>query len=95
MSVQGAHRGLPRWQLFHRDPDNLYTLPNLRRVSLHENQLTGNLGSDLGNLSQIVQLDLSYNKFTGSIPDVFGEMRRLESVNLATNRLDGELPASL
>lgn len=55
-------------------------MSKLRRLSLHANQLTGNLGIAL---------------FSGSIPDVFGGMRMLESINLAFNRFNDGLPPSL
>ncbi|KAF7019507.1 hypothetical protein CFC21_032674 [Triticum aestivum] len=77
-------------------PSDLYTLSELRRPSLRENQLSGGLISEyLGNFSQLMHIDLSYNLFTGVIPDVFGGLRRLEFLNLATNSFSGTLPASL
>jgi len=38
-------------------------------LNLHENQLTGSIPPEIGNLTNLTYLDLSNNQFSGIIPD--------------------------
>ena len=44
-------------------------MTNLEVLSLRDNQLTGSIPSDIGNLTNLTLLSLSNNQLTGIIPD--------------------------
>jgi len=46
----------------------LGNLTNLMYLQLYDNQLTGEIPSEIGNLTNIEQLLLTYNQLTGDIP---------------------------
>ncbi|XP_065619881.1 cuscuta receptor 1-like [Quercus suber] len=64
-------------------------------LNLSFNKLTGEIPSELGQLSLIHALNLSYNQLTGSIPETFSELTQLESLDLSHNHLSGEIPTAL
>ncbi|XP_027155990.1 receptor-like protein 35 [Coffea eugenioides] len=66
-------------------------LPNLKKLDLYWNQLSGQLLSGLSNCSGLKSLDLSLNQFNGYIPKAVGNLKMLEELHLYYNNLEGDL----
>ncbi|MEQ9298225.1 MAG: T9SS type A sorting domain-containing protein [Cyclobacteriaceae bacterium] len=65
-------------------------------LSLPDNELSGELPSEMPNLSELERLDLSANNLSGSIPSTIGQFEKLEVLVLANNYdLSGSVPLSL
>jgi Leucine-rich repeat (LRR) protein len=64
-------------------------------LDLSDNQLTGSIPTELGNLSNLTRLDLSGNQLTGSIPAELGNLSNLEELWLFYNQLTGTIPTEL
>ncbi|KAK8548446.1 hypothetical protein V6N12_061360 [Hibiscus sabdariffa] len=70
-------------------------LDNITGIDFSCNKLTGQIPSELGNLSQIYSLNLSHNNLIGVIPLSFSKLKQLESLDLSYNNLTGEIPNQL
>jgi len=62
---------------------------------LDDNNLTGTLPPELGDLTQLRRLVLDDNELTGPIPPELGKLSRLTMLDLSWNRLSGAIPAEL
>ncbi|KAJ7970131.1 Leucine-rich repeat receptor protein kinase [Quillaja saponaria] len=67
----------------------------LRIIDLSGNKLTGNIPSQLTNLSALVALNLSRNSLNGTIPPKIGMLKELLSLDLSRNHLSGNIPSSM
>ena len=57
------------------------------RLELDENQLSGELPSELGNLTHLQELDLSYNQLSGTLPSSLVNLTNLGELWLANTQL--------
>ena len=64
-------------------------------LSLAQNQLSGTIPTELGNLANLTRLNLYYNKLTGAIPAQLGNLANLTTLDLGINELTGAIPAQL
>ena len=64
----------------------------ITRITLSENQLTGDLPRSLSSLSSLQILDLSQNNLQGEIPEEYAGLRELKTLDLSRNELTGILP---
>ena len=64
-------------------------------LNLFENQLSGSIPPELGNLSNLEVLVLAYNQLSGSIPPELGNLSKLEVLILGGNSLSGPIPPEL
>ena len=64
-------------------------------LSLGNNQLSGEMPAELGNLLSLERLDLGGNQLSGELPAELGSLLSLAESDLANNQLSGELPAEL
>ncbi len=64
-------------------------------LRLGNNQLTGSIPTELGNLSNLERLHLGLNQLTGSIPTELGNLSNLERLHLGLNQLTGTIPNQL
>ena len=64
-------------------------------LRLPENQLTGPIPSELGNLISLGTLALARNQLTGPIPPQLAELTNLWQLHLADTGLTGEIPPEL
>ena len=64
-------------------------------ITLPENQLTGRIPPELGQLSGLTWLNLYRNQLSGEIPPELGQLENLESLSLSNNRISGEIPHEL
>ena len=62
---------------------------------LIDNQLTGAIPAELGDLTKLELLALINNRLTGSIPAELGYLTNVEVLALIDNRLTGSIPAEL
>ena len=67
----------------------------VRNLQLINNNLTGSIPTQLGNLTEMIQLDLHHNDLSGSIPSQLGNLSNLEYLALRANELSGPIPAEL
>ena len=65
------------------------------QLYLSQNNLTGTIPTQLGNLTSLTRLDLSVNGLTGTIPTQLGNLTSLQTLSLWGNELSGEIPAEL
>ena len=64
-------------------------------LRLSRKSLTGEIPSELGDLSNLRDLLLHDNSLTGEIPSELGDLSRLEDLSLGDNSLTGEIPPEL
>ena len=67
----------------------------VRWLRLRDNNLTGPIPPELGNLSKLDTLELHYNSLTGPIPPQLANLTALKSLVLGSNSLTGPIPAEL
>ncbi|XP_017624965.1 receptor-like protein 1 [Gossypium arboreum] len=64
-------------------------------IDLSCNRLTGEIPTEIGNLSEIQSLNLSHNNLTRHIPSMFSKLKQIESLDLSYNNLIGRIPTQL
>ena len=64
-------------------------------LDLDDNNLSGTIPPELGNLTHLRQLDLDDNELTGSIPRELGDLPQLRRLVLGANELTGSIPPEL
>jgi len=64
-------------------------------LSLSDNQLTGSIPPELGNLKNLTDLSIDGNELTGSIPPELGNLKNLTFLSLHSNKLTGSIPSEL
>ena len=62
---------------------------------LYDNQLSGTIPAELGNLSNLQWLSLEGNQLTGSIPPELENLSNITDILLQSNYLTGSIPSSL
>ena len=62
---------------------------------LADNELSGEIPAELGQLTKLRYLNLSGNELTGTIPTQLGQLTKLTDLYLYRNKLSGEIPAQL
>ena len=70
-------------------------MANLNQLWLRNNELTGAIPAELGNLANLNQLWLRNNELTGAIPAELGNLANLTHLSLSNNLLTGAIPAEL
>ncbi|XP_028779702.1 receptor like protein 21-like [Neltuma alba] len=64
-------------------------------LDISDNQLIGEIPSQIGYLGTIHALNLSNNQLKGRIPDTFSNLKQIESLDLSHNKLSGHIPTQL
>ena len=64
-------------------------------LKLEANGLTGEIPSEIGNLSELKTLALWENHLTGEIPPQLGKLSKLRALFLDSNQLTGEIPRQI
>jgi len=65
------------------------------KLKLLDNNLTGNIPSELGNLNNLEGLFMHGNRLSGNIPIELGNLVHLISLGLSSNQLEGSIPEEL
>ena len=65
------------------------------RLDLYNNDLTGSIPPELGNLASLTNLELRRNNLTGPIPSQLGNLTSLTNLELGRNNLTGPIPSQL
>lgn len=64
-------------------------------ISLQQNNLTGTLPNEIGDLTQLRAMYLWGNSIGGNLPNSIGNLTNLNNIWLFQNQLTGEIPASI
>ncbi len=67
----------------------------ITEINLGNNNLSGTLPTEIGDLSGLVTLDLDFNSLTGNIPSEISGMIALEDFDLNNNQLSGSIPTEI
>lgn len=59
-------------------------------LELDQNQLTGQIPKELGELNALIYLKLNENRLSGSIPPELGQLVKLQVICLEQNQLRGD-----
>jgi Leucine-rich repeat (LRR) protein/PKD repeat protein len=68
---------------------------NVSIIAFWNNNLTGSIPAELGNLTALQFLNLPISQLTGSIPTELGNLTALQGLNLSHNQLTGSIPPEL
>lgn len=85
LSVCPINGPIPSWAL----------LPGLVELSVANSNISGEIPSEIAEMTDLTRLDLSNNKITGMIPSWITLLRRLTYLDLATCHLTGEIPEDI
>lgn len=64
-------------------------------ISFGQNNLSGSIPPQLGNLSNLKNLSLVFNYLSGTLPPELGNLSNLRDINLRGNQLTGPIPGEL
>ena len=64
-------------------------------LDLSDNNLTGGIPEEIGDLTFLHSLNLMGNTFTGGIPATIGNLTKLETLELSYSNLSGEIPSEI
>ncbi|ONI12411.1 hypothetical protein PRUPE_4G163200 [Prunus persica] len=64
-------------------------------IDLSNNNISGDIPTEVGQLQLLRKLNLDSNKFSGVIPNQISNLTNLELLNLSRNHLSGTIPSSL
>ncbi|CAL4995976.1 unnamed protein product [Urochloa decumbens] len=70
-------------------------LTRLRRLSLHDNAISGPIPASLGFLPELRGLYLFNNRFSGGVPPSIGGCVALQALDASSNRLTGPIPPAV
>jgi len=73
----------------------VYSVEDTDSLDLSNNQLTGSIPPEIGNLTNLTWLWLNDNQLTGSIPPEIENLTNLDWLDLSNNQLTGEIPESI
>ncbi|KAF6981633.1 hypothetical protein CFC21_000090 [Triticum aestivum] len=76
-------------------PRSLKTCVSLVKISLGNNQLTGDISQHFGAYPQLKWMSLSSNRLSGKISPNLGACTQLTALNLAQNMITGSIPPTL
>ncbi|XP_058092576.1 MDIS1-interacting receptor like kinase 2-like [Magnolia sinica] len=71
------------------------SFPNLLRLNLSDNTLTGTIPADIGTLSRLVSLNISMNNLSGVLPLSIANLSHLSELDIWSNEITGPIPPSL
>ena len=69
-----------------------YMWEGITHLNLSYSELTGEIPSEIGNLTNLTYLGLYSNQLTGEIPPEIGNLTNLTYLGLYSNQLTGEIP---
>ena len=69
-----------------------YSIENTTELNLGGSGLTGEIPSEIGNLTNLTRLYLDDNQLAGEIPSEIGNLTNLNSLYLDNNQLSGIIP---
>ena len=72
-----------------------YSIENTTNLDLSDNQLTGGIPPEIGDLINLNSLQLYNNQLTGEIPPEIGNLINLNSLQLYNNQLTGQIPPEI
>ncbi|KAL6649763.1 hypothetical protein ACP70R_013987 [Stipagrostis hirtigluma subsp. patula] len=75
--------------------DKVGQLTELRRLSLHDNVIGGQVPAALGFLRELRGVYLHNNRFAGAVPPALGGCALLQTLDLSGNLLSGSIPSAL
>ncbi|KAG6639445.1 hypothetical protein CIPAW_10G101000 [Carya illinoinensis] len=73
-------------------PSSLLKCTQLQYLDMWNNNFTGRLSPEIGNLTMLTYLYLAQNKFEGAIPSQIGNLQKLELFAADINYLSGPIP---
>ena len=73
---------------------DFYSIENTTNLSLQDNQLTGEIPPEMGNLTHLTDLYLQGNQLNGISPEI-GNLTNLSKLYLYSNQLTGEIPPEI
>ncbi|XP_009408555.2 LRR receptor-like serine/threonine-protein kinase GHR1 [Musa acuminata AAA Group] len=79
----------------HADLSVFANLTVLLKLSMTNNNLSGNLPDNVAVFKSLEYLDISNNAFSGELPSGIGKLRSLQNLTLAGNNFIGPLPDSI
>ncbi|KAK4781511.1 hypothetical protein SAY86_015613 [Trapa natans] len=70
-------------------------MPNLLFVYIENNNLSGQIPANIGQMNRLIALSLEGNRFTGPIPSSISNLTLLSQLKLGGNLLTGAIPAGI
>ncbi len=86
----GSYHSLNDWHGIRTNSKGCVT-----EIYLRNNNLTGEIPQEIGQLSELKKLNLALNNLTGKIPKEIGQLSELKELNLAINNIAGEIPKEI
>ena len=85
----GSDKPYNEWYGLDADGKNIYS------ISLANNNLTGYIPEEIGELNNLRQLYLAFNNLGGAIPESIGHLKNLQNFSLLDNKIEGQIPESI
>jgi len=81
----------------YKDQSLQYRMPNSfpKELNLGNNNFTGTIPKEIGQLKALLSLNFSFNKLYGEIPQSMRNLTNLQVLDLSSNNLNGTIPDAL